>query len=55
MAFDKTLKLIQKALQSDPTYYCGMTSPVDMLWDAYHSDAGKFDAMVRELKKIENA
>jgi hypothetical protein len=50
---DKTLKLIQKALQSDPNYTTSITEPIDILWDAYHSDADKFDKMVQLLKTTE--
>jgi|GEM_PF-6874643 len=50
---DKTLKLIQKALQSDVMYKTSLTEPIDILWDAYHSDCDRFDAMVAALKKIE--
>jgi hypothetical protein len=50
---DKTLKLIRQALRSDPNYTTSITEPIDILWDAYHSDADKFDKMVELLKKTE--
>ncbi len=50
---DKILKLIQKALKSDPQYTCSLTEPIDILWDAYKSDANKFDKMVKMLKETE--
>ena len=53
---DKTLKLIQKALRSDPEYKCSMTKALDILWDAYHTDGRDrmFDEMVSCLERIEN-
>ena len=50
---DKTLKLIEQALQSDPEYKTSLTGPLDMLYWAYHKDNDKFDAMTEALKKIE--
>ncbi len=50
---DKTLKLIQKALKSDPNYTCSLTEPIDILWDAYKSDADLFDKLVEMLKTKE--
>jgi hypothetical protein len=50
---DKTLKLIQQALRSDPNYSTSITEPLDILWDAYHSNAVIFDKMVELLKTTE--
>ena len=51
---DKTLNLIKKALKSDVLFKkCSLTEPIDILWDAYHSNCEMFDKMVEELKKIE--
>lgn len=47
---DKTLKLIQKALKSDPDYKCSLTEPIDILWDLYKTNATKFDGMVKMMK-----
>lgn len=50
---DKTLELIKKALRSDKDYNCSLTEPIDILWDAYHSDADVFDKMAKMLKETE--
>lgn len=51
---DKTLSLIKKALRSDVDYKCSLTKPIDILWDAYHSDGDRFDRMVTMLEQTEN-